>query len=108
MGVPSAVVIRTANAVVALAVVLGSRTVETLATPNLIIHGPRASKLVKSFQFRSNHRQKSYNVTWKLLTPDKTLLNHGILLSCKDIALPLVRVLVQVPQTANTVTNLLK
>ena len=40
------------NAPVALAAVLGSRTVEMLATLSLIIHGPRASRSAKVFPFR--------------------------------------------------------
>ena len=46
-GVPNALPTRLADAAVALAVVLGSRTAEMLATRSLIIHGSRAFRLAK-------------------------------------------------------------
>ena len=67
--VPSAPPTRLVNIVVALEVVLGSRTAEMSATPNLIIHGPRASSLAKvsKVQLWSEHRQKIFSVMSKAL-----------------------------------------
>ena len=52
----SALLTRLANVAVVLVAVLGSRTAEMSATHNLIIHGPRASKLAKGFRFWLDQR----------------------------------------------------
>ena len=79
--VPSAVLSRNLpNVAVALAVVLGSRSVEIPVTQSSIIHGPRASKLAQTLPVRSrwNHHQRSCSITWKALSAPRTSLGHEI------------------------------
>ena len=103
--VPSAVLSRNlANAAVALAEALGSRTAAMPATQSLIIRGPKVSRLVEVLRLlvQLNPRYESCVITPK---PDKTWLNHKTLIRIREISTSLVVYSVLGPPTRNNVLD---